>query len=181
MHPIKKMRNKILSVFFAAVMLSSCKSRISTTKNNENLSMSFTPISTIVPPEKFERIQRFILKNGDRRTYRNFDNHNPHYKFSNCEVFLGADVGQRNGTNDPAISNFNQLTITDYDAALRYYELIIVRKGDLEAEKAWIREGMEEEQVYLVDVYGKGLDLMKNNFSIYLEQIEKELKGVNKE
>lgn len=173
------MRNKILSVLFAMVMVFACKSRISSSKNNENLSMSFTPISTIVPPIKFEKIQRFILKNGDRRTYRNFDNHNPHYKFSNCEVFLGADIGQRNGTNDPAISNFNQLTITDYDATLRYYELIIVRKGDLEAEKAWIREGMEEEQVYLVDVYGKGLALLKNNLPIYLEQIEKELKAVN--
>ncbi|WP_282132485.1 hypothetical protein [Cellulophaga baltica] len=173
------MRNKILSVLFATVMVFACKSVKSSSKNNENLSMNFTAISTIVPPIKFEKIQRFILKNGDRRTYRNFDNHNPHYKFSNCEVFLGADIGQRNGTNDPAISNFNQLTITDYDATLRYYELIIVRKGDLEAEKAWIREGMEEEQVYLVDVYGKGLALLKNNLPIYLEQIEKELKAVN--
>ncbi|SDE85262.1 hypothetical protein [Cellulophaga baltica] len=173
------MRNKILSVLFAMGMLFACKSVKSTSKNKENLSMNFTVISTIVPPEKFEKIQRFILKNGDRRTYRNFDNHNPHYKFLNCEVFLGADIGQRNGTNDPAISNFNQLTITDYNSVLRYYELIIVRKGDLEAEKAWIREGMEEEQVYLVDVYGKGLALLKNNLPIYLEQIEKKLKEVN--
>ncbi len=173
------MRNKILSVLFATVMVFACKPVKSSSKNNENLSMNFTAISTMVPPIKFEKIQRFILKNGDRRTYRNFDNHNPHYKFSNCEVFLGADIGQRNGTNDPAISNFNQLTITDYEATLRYYELIIVRKGDLEAKKAWIREGMEEEQVYLVDVYGKGLALLKNNLPIYLEQIEKELKAVN--
>ncbi|ADV51287.1 hypothetical protein Celal_4043 [Cellulophaga algicola DSM 14237] len=169
------MRNKILSLLFAMVLLFACKSVKSTSKNNENLSMNFIEISKVIPPGKFEEIQRFLLKNGDRRTYRNFDNHNPHYTFSNCEVFLGADIGQRNSNNNPAISNFNQLTITDYDSALRYYELIIVRKGDLEAEKAWLKEGMEEEQVYLVDIYGKGLVLMKKNLSVYVEQIEKEL------
>lgn len=137
--------------------------------------MNFINITSLIDTNEFEKIKKFIISNGDRMTYRNFDNNNPHYKFKNCDIFLGSDVGQKNINNDPQFSDFNQLTITDWNSDIRYYELIIVRKGSLKENKAWIREGMEENQVYLVDVYNKGLKLMKNNLRDYLKQIKEEI------
>lgn len=140
---------------------------------------NFTEISDIVSFKDFEQMKEFILEKGDKMTYRNFDNNNPHYKLSNFDLFLGSDVGQKNIYNDPKISDFNQLTITDRSADIKYYEIIIVRKGDLKAKKDWIKKGMDEEQIYLVDVYSKGLKLMRNNLSSYLKQIKKVMSANN--
>lgn len=90
--------------------------------------MDFTNITYLITLEEFEKTKEFILEKGDKMTYRNYDNNNPHYKFSDFDVFLGADIGQRNINNDPKISNFNQLTISDWNSDIRYYELIIVGK-----------------------------------------------------
>ncbi|QXP58452.1 hypothetical protein [Olleya sp. HaHaR_3_96] len=139
--------------------------------------MNFTNVSDVISFEEFEQIKAFILKNGDKMIFRNFDNNNPHYKYVNCDVFLGADIGQRNINNDPDISDFNQLTIKNRKANIKQYELIIVRKGDLNAEKQWIKKGMEEEQIYLVDDYDKGLELLKNNLPNDLKQIKDETKN----
>ncbi len=163
---------KILPLIILFVMSYTSYSQKSIFKNK--LSMNFTNITSLINLEEFEKIKEFILKNGDKRTYRNYDNNNPHYKFMNCDVFMAADIGQRYINNDPKVSDFNQVTITDFNSDIKYYELIIIRKGDLKAEKAWIKKGMKEEQVYLVDVYNKGLKFMKNNLPNYLKQIKKE-------
>ncbi len=39
---------------------------------------------------------------------------------------------------------------------------------------------MNEEQVYLVDVYGKGLELMEKKLSNYLKKIKTEITAANK-
>jgi len=31
--------------------------------------------------DDFEKLRKFILKKWDRRSFRNFDNNNPHYRF----------------------------------------------------------------------------------------------------
>ena len=153
----------------------------SSTKNvsDKNLKqqMNFKNVTNQIDTNEFEKIKKFILKNGDRKTYRNFDGKNPHYKFENCDIFLGSDIGQKNIYNDPEISDFNQLTITDQNSDIRYYELIIVRKGSLTQNKAWIRKGMEENQVYLVDNYDIGLELMAKNLTDYLKRIREEING----
>ena len=136
---------------------------------------NFTDISDSFSTEEFEKTKEFVLKNGEERTYRNFDNNNPHYQFSNCEVYFGADIGQRNINNDPEISDFNQLTIANRDAHIQYYELIIVRKDDLKVGKSWLKEEMKEHHVYLVDTYGVGLELLINNLPVYLCQIKQEM------
>ncbi len=139
--------------------------------------INFIEISNLISFDEFEQIKNFILEKGNTKTYRNFDNDNPYYQFENFDVFLGADIGQQNLNNDPEISNFNQLTISDWESDIIYYEIIIVRKGDLKEGKAWIEEGMKEEQVYLVDVYGKGLFLMEKRLPNYLKQIREEVKA----
>lgn len=147
-------------------------------QKKEILDKNFVDVSDFISPKEFEKTKEFILKKGRKMTYRNIDSDNPHYKFSNCDVYLGADIS-RNINNNPEVSDFNQLTIVDWDSKIKYYELIIVRKGDLKAEKAWLQKEMIEQHVYLVDIYGKGLDLMKNNLPSYLTQIKKEVTATN--
>jgi len=140
-----------------------------------NAAMIFANISDLVNYDTFETIKDFILKQGHRMTYRNYDNNNPHYQFEGFNVFLGADIGQGNINNDPEISDFNQLTIADWESDICYYNLIIVRKGDLKPRKAWILPAMKEGEVYLVDYYEKRLDTMRNNLPTYLEVIKNKL------
>ena len=135
--------------------------------------MDFANITDLMDSEAFEKTKAFILENGDKMTFRNFDNHNPHYKFSNCDAFLGADIGQRNINNDPRVSDFNELTIVDRNAVIQYHHVIIVRKGDLAAEKVWIQKDMKEGHVYLLDMYNSGLEAMKSSLQQYLNQIRK--------
>jgi len=137
--------------------------------------MIFTNISDLVSYDMFEKIKDFILKQGHRMTYRNYDNNNPHYQFESFDVFLGADMGQGNMNNDPEISDFNQLTVADWEADICYYSLIIVRKGDLKPSKAWVLPTMKEGEVYLVDYYEKGLDTMRHHLLTYLEAIKNKL------
>lgn len=135
----------------------------------------YEDVSNLISYNEYEQIKNFILEKGDKKTYRNFDSDNPHYKFETFDVFLGADIGQRNGNNDPHVSDFNQLVIADWKSKIIYYELVIVRDGDLEDNKAWIREGMEEGKVYLVDVYNNGISSLKSQLPEYLEKIRKEI------
>lgn len=118
--------------------------------------MNFKKITQLINYNEFEAIKEFILKNGNRVLFRNYDNNNnnnPHYKFKNCDLFLGSDIGQKNINNDPRISDFNELTIADKrtNAVIQYYQIIIVRKGDIKKEKNWVHKNMEEEEIYLID------------------------------
>ena len=67
---------------------------------------------TLLSSENFRRIKRFVLQAGDRQTYCNRYNHNPHYSFGEgFEVYLNPDVGQRNINCDPARSDFDEIVI----------------------------------------------------------------------
>ena len=63
--------------------------------------------------EEFRRIRDFVLAQGDRMTWCNMYNDNPHYAFYGFDVFLNPDLGQRNINCDPAISGFDTLVIRD--------------------------------------------------------------------
>ena len=117
----------------------------------------------------FERIKQFILKKQYRKTYRNFDNNNPFYDFGKFQGYLGADIGQQNIYNDPKISDFNELTLKDND---HYYKILIVRKGDIQASKKGIQNGMQENEVYYVDVYQTGFDKIPVLLLEYLNLIK---------
>jgi len=132
---------------------------------------SYSNITATFSPGAFEQVKDFILAKGERRTYRNFDNHNPYLRFGGYEAYLGADIGQRNLINDPALSDFNELTILDRDGPVRYYIILIVRSGDLSGNKHGIRKGMTEGNVYLLDDYGAGLPQMKKNLPGILQKL----------
>ncbi len=130
-----------------------------------------TQVSKTLSLNEFEKIKRFVLKNGDRSTFRNIDNNNPHYKFDKFSIYFGADVGQLNINNDPKISDFNELTIVDWHGNTTYLQLVVVREGDLEINKARLLPGMETGQVYLIDNYHVGEDRLLKLLPKYLEQI----------
>ena len=102
---------------------------------------NFLKITNQFSVEDFEKVKEFILEKGNTKTYRNFDNNNPYHNFGKFQGYLGADIGQQNIYNDPKISDFNELTLKDND---HYYKILIVRKGDIQASKKGIQNGMQE-------------------------------------
>lgn len=167
---------QLMKILLLTTLLFACNTPEAKMKNNTTMNKNYEDVSDLISYDEFEQIKNFILEKGDKKTYRNFDGNNPHYKFGTFDVFLGADIGQRNINNDPNISDFNQLTIMDWKSEYTYTELIIVRDGDLKNNKKWILEGMEEGKVYLVDVRNNGISNLKNNLPKYLEKIRERIK-----
>lgn len=71
-------------------------------KNNDNL---FTK-------QNFKTIRSYILKNGDRTTYCNMFNNNPHFEVGNFDVFLNPinQFGSRGNCDCPE-NDFTELVI----------------------------------------------------------------------
>ena len=141
----------------------------------DNSSNEYLEITENFSVQEFEVVKTFILENGDRQTYRNLDNNNPHYSFDGFEAYLNAEIGQGNINNDPKISDFNEITLRDSDAMPQYYTIHIVRKGDIENEEIVVFEGMKEEKVYLLNPYEDDIDLMERNLNGYIEAIKNEI------
>ncbi len=129
----------------------------------------FVDITEDFSVQEFELVKSFILDKGDRRFYRNYDNNNPHYEFEGFHIYLNAEIGQKNLYNDPAISDFNEITLHDANSEVQYYTLKIVREGDIEKEEIFVDHGMKENHVYLMNSYEKNLKKMRKNLTqIYL-------------
>ena len=63
---------------------------------NNNSSSEYLVINDLLSYNEFEDIKEFILKYGDKQTYRNYDNNNPHYSFEGFECYLNSEIGQEN-------------------------------------------------------------------------------------
>ena len=132
--------------------------------------IKFLTITNQFSVEDFEQVKNFILKEGNQKTYRNFDNNNPYYDFKKFAAYLASDIGQQNINNDPKLSDFNTLTLKDDD---QYYEIIIVRTEDIKAKKKGIVNGMKENEVYLTDYGRNGLDKIPNQLIMYFDDMLK--------
>lgn len=122
-------------------------SNVTAQKMNSKTNIHFLKITNQFSVEDFEQVKNFILKEGNHRTYRNFDNNNPYYDFKKFAAYLASDIGQQNINNDPKQSDFNTLTLKGDD---QYYEIIVVRTGDIKAKKKGIVNAMQENNVYLL-------------------------------
>lgn len=151
------------------VILSSCSDK------NEFKSTapdSYRDISQKLSVQYFEGIKLFILSRGDRQSYCNLYNNNPHYLFEGFDVYLNPDIGQQNINCDTAISDFNILVIRDSFSEPQYYHLLTVRSGDLSKEKVIETiSGMTEEKVYLLNKNGIELDSIVDNLDEYINQM----------
>jgi hypothetical protein len=99
--------------------------------------VSMESLFTLEPPPEqatspltsanFVAVRDFVLRCGDRLTYGNKYNHNPHYSFAGFDVFLDPEVGQANINCDPSRSGFDELVIrTTAHGATRYYRVELV-------------------------------------------------------
>ncbi len=143
----------------------------------DNTSNEYRDITKNLSVQEFETIKSFILENGDRQTYCNMYNNNPHYSFEGFEAYLNPETGQGNINCDPEISDFNEIVIRDQDADPQYYHILIVRQGDLENKEIFfnVPEGMKEEKVYLLKYYEYDLDMMERKIYKYIELIYNEI------
>ncbi|HPE76219.1 MAG TPA: T9SS type A sorting domain-containing protein [Draconibacterium sp.] len=141
----------------------------------DTVQFEFRDITHIVSVDSFESIKTFVLTNGDRETYSNMYNDNPHFHFEEFELYLNPDIGQANINCDTSKSDFNEVVIKDQNANPQYYYVHVVRKGDLTNAQIHTFEGMVEEKVYLLNFDNNNMDSMINNVSQYIEIIEKEV------
>jgi hypothetical protein len=75
--------------------------------------------------DNFNRIISFVLQYGDRVTYCNMYNNNPHYQFHDFDLFLNPDIGQANINCDPLLSGFNEIVIRNNNESIIYYHIKI--------------------------------------------------------
>ena len=73
--------------------------------------------------DEFRRIRAHVLAHGDRLTWCNMYNCNPHLAFDDFDVFFNPDIGQRNINCDPARSGFDVMIIRDQRGAAMYFEV----------------------------------------------------------
>ncbi|TMM58158.1 hypothetical protein FEE95_01650 [Maribacter algarum] len=86
----------------------------------------FMDISETFSKEDFEKLRKFIFKNGDRKTYRNFDNDNPHYSFETFDVYLGTGK-QPLAFNTKRIRNKDYTELVIHDQ--QYYNVYLISEG----------------------------------------------------
>ena len=67
--------------------------------------------SSLLTVRNFHNIKEFILKYGDKETYCNMYNNNPHYEFEEFHVYLHPDIGQLNINCDPEKSDFDDIVV----------------------------------------------------------------------
>jgi hypothetical protein len=101
---------------------------------------------------QFEALKEKILKNGDKQTYRNYDGQNPHHILNGVDLYLNAEIGQKNINNDPEVSDFNEITVSDRTHNMSF-TIRIVREKDFENKEIYIYEGMEKNRIYLMNDY----------------------------
>jgi hypothetical protein len=77
--------------------------------------------------ENFNKIKAYILQHGDRKTYCNMLNNNPHFQFPGFDAYLHPEGGQKNINCDPRLSDFNQLVFynRNRDTEELYFQVVV--------------------------------------------------------
>lgn len=135
----------------------------------------YEKITEHISVQQFEQIRSFILTNGDRKTYRNIDGNNPHYRLNHFDIYLNPEnvnLFMRN----PDYDSFNEITIYDPSNEIQYYTLRIVRAGEGENSDERFPVKLDENNVYLVNSYYDDNDKMKKNLlEYYLKEVYKKM------
>ena len=121
-------------------------------------------------PSRFTAVEQFILGKGDRLTYCNMFNNNPHYSCGSFDVFLDPTTGQHNINCDPALSGFNRLTIRDWNDDIIYYSIM---RCDSETQYPGAVKG----NTYLTGIDEQQAHASKEKVKHYLEVIFSLMQG----
>jgi len=161
-------------IFGLIVLVSLCCCSDKKDDTNETTSNEFRDLTQELSVQEFENIKFFILDHGDRQTYCERYLNNPHYSFEGFETYLNPETVRANIHSDPDSSDFNLLVIHDQNTEQQYYDILVVRQGDLEDEEIDYDypEGMREGKVYLLNYYEYDLDSMELEVHGYLEIIK---------
>jgi len=88
-------------------------------------------MGTQVSVQNFQKIKEFVLANGDKQSYSNMYNNNPHYVFKTFHVFLEPEMGQMNMDCNPEISDFDEIVVQDENG----FTYIVCRSGKVMYDK----------------------------------------------
>lgn len=124
----------------------------------------------------FDKIKNYIIKSGDKQTFRNFDNSNPHYSLFGRELYLGSDIGQKNIENNPKKSDFNDLTVISRLYSGVDLHLLAVRTGDIAAKKQWVQDDMKEGFVYVEFNKTWSIDTLEQHIDRLILEFNKTIK-----
>lgn len=124
----------------------------------------FIDISETFSKEDFEKLRKFIFKNGDRKTYRNFDSNNPHYSFATFDVYLGTGK-QAHAFNRKKIKNKDYTELVIHDQ--QYYTVYLISDDKLNKRQT----SLETDKVYWHNrTYNKDVKV-KEYLACILEEI----------
>ncbi len=113
----------IVLTFLIPLGLMGCEKR-----DRDNMDISSSCIirdgeSDVLTPHNFLCIKEFVLAYGDRQTYCNMYNNNPHYQFEDFSVYLDPERGQFNINCDPNLSDFNEIVIRTSESVYQYCQV----------------------------------------------------------
>jgi hypothetical protein len=109
--------------------------------------------------QNFQAIVKFILENGNRKTYCNKYNNSPHYLLETFHIYLNP-ITQFINYSETALSNepsdYNEIVIHHAEMDMAYFHLIL-----------------RENNVFLENHYEKDFDVFKKTFLLhYLPRIK---------
>ncbi len=113
----------------------------------------YIDITDLMTFKQFNEVKKFILQKGDRQTFCNKYNDNPHYDFERFHAYLEPAIGQRNICCNPELSDFNTIIIrSDYG----YMDIFCCLEQDFIAGvKIDNPPKLKKNRVYLVNFYAK--------------------------
>lgn len=110
-------------------------------------------ISNQFSAKEFKQLRTFVFNNGNRLTFRNFDNNNPHCKRDGIDLFFGT-FQQHFGKN-PMEEDYTELIIRVKEEKINYITL-----------------KLDDDKVYLVDVYRKGFQELETVLKKHLNSLK---------
>ena len=102
------MKRSLATILILVVAVGCSNSRESTPAQNVETPQQTDEVLTTVV---FNQIKDYILAHGDRQTYCNMFNNNPHVALGNMDIYLNPDVGQQNINCDLKKSGFSYMVL----------------------------------------------------------------------
>ena len=133
---------QLLVTILILVLVSGC----SNSRESTPSSVAEAPQETdgVLTAAAFNQIKDHILAHGDRQTYCNMFNNNPHVAFGNMDIYLNPDTGQQNISCDLKLSGFNHMVIRTREP-WKYYRVQLNLKAT--GPDLIIQEGTDPEEL----------------------------------
>ncbi|MCD4672042.1 MAG: hypothetical protein K8R77_05195 [Anaerolineaceae bacterium] len=103
------MMKQLLVTILILVLVSGCSNSCEPTPSPVAEAPQET--DSVLTAAAFNQIKDHILAQGDRQTYCNMFNNNPHVTLGNMDIYLNPDTGQQNINCDLKLSEFNHMVI----------------------------------------------------------------------